>query len=180
MKRIFQGVGMGLISSTKDFSGYAFSILLCHDQSKGVLKGWCHMGWGQLPLKISKFKGTWSIFMHLSGPQPEVFVKASISPFYKIQIPFCRFTIFRVFPFSIKNSKQTDQNLPFFWIRRLKFENLGNFCCVLETLRQVKTNKMAARQTFPHTGEPKRAFKLQKYDPKRQIKQHFEGKVGKR
>ena len=30
--------------------------------------------------------------------------KASISPFYKIQIPFCRFTIFRVFPFSIQNS----------------------------------------------------------------------------
>ena len=43
-----------------------------------------------------------------------------------------------------------------------------------------ETNKMAARRTFLHTGEPKRAFKLQKYDPKRQIKQHFEGKVGKR
>ena len=41
-------------------------------------------------------------------------------------------------------------------------------------------NKQNGRQTFPHIGEPKKAFKLQKYDPKRQIKQEFEGKVGKR
>ena len=38
---------------------------------------------------------------------------------------------------------------------------------------------MTTRQAFPHTGELKRALKLQKYDTKRQIKQHFEGKVGK-
>ena len=108
---------------------------------------------------------------------------------YILRPPFLRFTKFKFrfvdLPFSVffcflSKTVQTDQNLPFFWIRRLKFENLGNFCNVLETLRQVKTNKMAARQTFPHTGEPKRAFKLQKYDPKRQIKQHFEGKVGKK
>ena len=50
--------------------------------------------------------------------------------------PFLRFTKFKFrfadLPFSVffrflSKTVQTDQNLPFFWISKLKFENLGNF-----------------------------------------------------
>ena len=50
------------------------------------------IGWQQ----VSLYK------YYCRGSEPQT--KASISPFYKIQIPFYRFTIFRVFLFSIKNS----------------------------------------------------------------------------
>ena len=53
-----------------------------------------------------------------------------------VRPPFLRFTKFKFrfvdLPFSgffrfLSKTVQTDQNWPFFWIRRLKFENLGNF-----------------------------------------------------
>ena len=54
----------------------------------------------------------------------------------RVRPPFLRFTKFKFrfvdLPFSVffpflSETVQTDQNLPFFWIRRVKFENLGNF-----------------------------------------------------
>ena len=54
----------------------------------------------------------------------------------RVRPPFLRFTKFKFrfadLPFSVffrflSKTVQTDQNLQFFWISKLKFENLGNF-----------------------------------------------------
>ena len=63
--------------------------------------------------------------------------KASISPFYKMQIPFCRFTIFRVLPLiSFKNSTNRPKFTVFFE-KKFEIGKSRNFCHVLETLRQL-------------------------------------------
>ena len=100
--------------------------------------GWCtFLGWWK---KQWKWKSCWVPILahthtnssdwlrrsHIALYPCGYYNKASISPFYKIQIPFCRFTIFCVFLFSIKNST----NRPKFTVflnKQIKIENLGNF-----------------------------------------------------
>ena len=56
-----------------------------------------------LSLSRDKSKANQLLITQLSHQHFHIYFKASISVL-QIQIPFCRFTIFRVFPFSIKNS----------------------------------------------------------------------------